>query len=142
MLYARQMGYLHARPRTGHSKTQAKSRLQQMRDDGTAVRMPPVPAEVRHLLEQFLEVGPAMHTAMGTAPLSFAELGAWQRATAIELLPWEARLLRRLSAEYVAQYSASDSPDAPAPWSGADERAREDVSQRVRSIFGGKAKKQ
>lgn len=142
-MYARQMGYLHARPRLGHSKQQPKSRLQQLRDQGTDPPMPPVPIDGRYLIEQFHEVGPASHGAMGgLLPVTFAEMEAWQQATAVELLPWEARLLRRLSCEYVAQYAASDAPECPAPWTSGNERAREDVSRRVRLIFGARAKKQ
>lgn len=102
--------------------------------------MPPVPGWARHLLDHFLEAGPASHAAGGVVPLPFSEIVAWQQATDTELTPWEARLVRRLSVEYVTQYAVSDSPDAPAPWGAeADDQQRDAVARRVRLIFGARA---
>ena len=140
VLYARHLGYLHARPKVAHSKTQSKSRLQQMQEQGMEVTMPPVPRWARHLLDDFLEPGPASHATGAPVPLPFSEILAWQQAAGIELTPWEARLVRRLSREYVTQYASSDSPDAPPPWGAeTDSYQRAAVARRVRLIFGARA---
>ena len=50
---------------------------------------------------------------------------------------WEARLLRRLSAAYVAE-RASDDPARPMPWREGREAAetRAQVDRQVRAMFG------
>ena len=104
--------------------------------------LPPVPRAARHLLDQFLELGPASRDASGLAPITFAEIGAWQAVAGIELLPWEARLMRRLSSAYVSQHALSAAPDALPPWGAVTSDAgRDAISRRVRLIFGARARK-
>lgn len=134
------MAYLHAAPRSAKAGARGRSRLAQLRDDGAFVPTPPVADDARTLLEQFLEVGPVGHGAMGPVPISFSEIDAWQRTTGIELLPWEARLFRRLSVEYVDELARAESPNAEAPWGQAVGHDREDVARRVRLLFGARAR--
>lgn len=134
------MAYLQTTPRTAHGRTRGRSRLQALRDEGATVPMPPVPREAQALLTQFLEVGPAGYGGTGPVPLSFAEIGAWQRVTAQRLTPGEAQLMRRLSVEYVSQHAVSDSPDTDPPWGPSVAHDRDDVSRRVRMLFGARAR--
>lgn len=134
------MAYLHAAPRVGNGGKRARSRLAQLRDDGAIVPMPPVPDEARALLEQFLEVGPVGFGVMGAIPVAFSEIEAWQRATGVELMPWEARLFRRLSVEYVNESTRAESPNAEPPWGPSSGHDRDDVARRVRLLFGARAR--
>ncbi|MBG6222802.1 MULTISPECIES: hypothetical protein [unclassified Janthinobacterium] len=79
------------------------------------VEMPPVDCG-QHLLGYLYEFGPAMAGGMGAVPVTFAEMAAWQLATGVDLEPWEARLLRRLSADYVAESHKASKTDCPPPW--------------------------
>lgn len=78
--------------------------------------MPEVRAE--YLLGYFFEVGPVMAGGMGPAPISQQELVAWQTNTGIELRPWESRVLRRLSSDYITELHKAEDAIRPAPWGG------------------------
>ncbi len=75
------------------------------------------------------------------AAIGWRDLTAWQEVMGIELEPWEARLIRRLSSEYISQYHEAEKPDCPAPWVEVVEANREIVAAKVASIFGGRARK-
>lgn len=73
---------------------------------------------------------------MGHVPLTHSEIKAWQDNSGIELTWWEAKTLRRLSAEYLTESQAAMAPDCPAPWlSVIAETTREDVSKKVQNAF-------
>lgn len=81
--------------------------------------MPPVDEEVEYLISHFFDVGPTMLTgASNSVPLSYAELRAWQDSLGIELQPWEARTIRRLSFEYLTQIQLAEKLECKAPWVG------------------------
>lgn len=65
-----------------------------------------------YLIEYLFELGPTQ----GDAPLSHAELAAWQSNIGITLQPWEVRFLKKLSLEYLGEYRKAAEPDYPAPW--------------------------
>jgi hypothetical protein len=94
------------------------TRLQTMRldrkDDDYMPDMPEV--EGHHQMLNYLwDCGPFMSGGMGEQPLSHSEIWCWQDNSGIELNAWQARTLRRLSAEYLAQCQASSKPDCPSP---------------------------
>jgi hypothetical protein len=64
---------------------------------------------------------------MGAGPVSWREINEWQRATGINLPAWEARLIRRLSSEYLAETRRAESENCPPPW-------RAEVTQREREV--------
>lgn len=78
--------------------------------------MPPVEIGA-YLLDHLWEVGPTGSNGLGQAVITYAELAAWQQCAGVELQPWEARILRLLSADYVAQAKQAEKPDCPAPYS-------------------------
>jgi hypothetical protein len=53
---------------------------------------------------------------MGPAPLSFQELEAWARCVPYGLQPWEFRMLRRLSIEWIVESQLAEDPNRAAPW--------------------------
>lgn len=100
------------------------------------IQFPPNPAE--YLTRWLFDIGPAVSGGMGMAALGWRDLADWQSITGVELLPWEARLIRELSHAFVAQNHASRKRDCPSPYSGdADEPRRADVSSKIKSLFGG-----
>lgn len=93
-----------------------KTRLQMLRDERKQPTFEPRLPEVAggdQLLEWFWDVGPAN---AGSA-LTHTEIRNWQDNTGFELQSWQARLLRRMSQEYLAetQRAAADKCDPPCP---------------------------
>lgn len=100
------------------SKTPNKSRIEALAGDGIAApEMPPCAAI--YIADWLFEVGPTTPTGAGAVPLSHAEIEAWQHNTGITLNTWQARMLKRLSQEYLSEYQAAADADRPAPWQGA-----------------------
>jgi hypothetical protein len=91
-----------------------RSRLQVMKDEKRPVMLPEV--RLQYLIAWFEDVGPAMGGGMGPAPLSHAEIRAWQQNVGLAITPWEARALREMSRAYVGQLAISDAVDCPPPY--------------------------
>lgn len=101
-----------------------------MVDQGLEPGLPEVAECFRHLIDYLFEVGPDMQTGMGATPLTHGELRAWQDNTGLGLEPWEANMLRRLSAEWIAERHRAEDPSAPAPYQVALP-SREDVARKI-----------
>lgn len=82
------------------------------RPDDYVPDMPSVDHEAGYLIGYLYEIGPALDGG----PLTHQELGCWQANTGIELTAWQARTLRRLSQEYVAESHKAEKRDAQPPW--------------------------
>lgn len=116
------MAWLHAKPKPDPRSRRAKvdatlprlSRLDILTKQGAVPQLPPNP--LPHVLSRLIDIGMTEPGGMGPVPLSSREVEAWQHNTGVELSPWEARLLRTLSREYVAQLAKAEEPDCPAPW--------------------------
>lgn len=101
--------------------------------------MPPVDAG-RYLIDYLYEFGPSMPAGMGSGPVTFAEMEAWERKAGVELAPWEARLLRRLSGDYLAESHRATKPNCPPPFEDSpalNEFDARDQARRLNSFFGG-----
>jgi hypothetical protein len=123
VLYVRHMAWLNAVPRPAEGASRARadvsapklSRAAQMRANGIRnPLMPPNP--LPHVIDRLLEVGLSEAAGMGVGPVSWLTIDAWRRQTGAELMPWEARLIRRLSIEYVAEQRRAESENCPPPW--------------------------
>lgn len=76
--------------------------------------MPPNPAA--HITDRLIEIGLTEAAGMGAAPLSWREIEAWSRMRGVTLSSWEARTIRRLSADYLAESRRAESETCPPPW--------------------------
>lgn len=111
------------------------SRGEEVREGGEQPEMPPIEPELRYLIDTLMEAGPVSVAGMGTAQLTWADLLAWQQGTGIELAPWEARLVRQLSAYYVQESRRAEAHDALPPWIEDDEDiARYKKARAARSL--------
>jgi hypothetical protein len=92
-----------------------------------------------YLLDYLFEMGPTMAAGMGSGPLTFMEMEAWQRTVGIDLSPLEVRLLRRLSNEYLGESYAATKRDRPAPYGTApvSQKARQKEVDRNLDLFLG-----
>ncbi len=137
------MAWLHATPRPDERpgkprpepKTGRLSRLEAMRRDKAPVQMPPNPAP--GLVTRLMEIGVSEAAGMGVGPLSWGTIDAWCNRTGVDLPPWEARLLRQLSAEYVAESRRAEDEHCPPPWRGEVTRRDREVEQaRLEAVLG------
>jgi len=83
--------------------------------EGREIEMPPIEWG-EYLVAYLFEFGPTVAAGMGSAPVSAGEIESWSRLLGIELGGWEARLLLRLSREYLAEASNATKQDCLAPW--------------------------
>jgi hypothetical protein len=118
------------------------TRIQKLQSEGKAAHMPPL-GPGGYLVDHLWDAGPTVHTGMGPAPLSHADLAAYQANMGIELQAWEVRTLRRLSADYLAACQAAKEADAPAPYVPAqiDAERRATVSRGLKAMFGARLRK-
>ena len=87
-----------------------------------------------YLIGWLLEIGIAMYSGMGVAPITYSEIYAW--ADGIELTPWEAKTIREMSVEYVSysqKASESNCPPPFAPPKTIDQQ--KDLSKRLSSTL-------
>jgi len=70
----------------------------------------------RYLVDYLFEFGPTMAAGMGAGPLMPSEVEAAQRLLGVQFQPWEARLLLRLSREYLEESHRATEQNCPAPW--------------------------
>lgn len=106
-----------------------------MKKERIAPQMPPNPAP--HIVERLIELGITEAAGMGAAPLSWREIDAWCNRTGVDLDPWEARLLRKLSAEYLAESRRAEDETCPPPWyNGPSRREVETEAARLTMVLG------
>jgi len=137
------LAWLGATPKPPEGSSRAKSaakvnrlsRRDRMKKDGIPIQMPPNP--MPHIIARLIEIGITESNGMGATPLSWPTIDAWQRSVAIDLLPWEARLLRKLSEAYVAESRKAESENCPPPWRTAvTQREREIEEDVLRMVLG------
>ena len=82
-------------------------------------RQPPLPPvdQGQYILAAWHELG-RMEVAFGRMPLSWSEIDAYARMTRAITEPWEARVIRDMSREYIAGLDLGADPLAIEPWTG------------------------
>lgn len=100
------------------SKTPEVSRREALRQKGIEDPDMP-PADALHLVGYLFEIGPTLPAGMGEGPLTHGEIASWQHNTGVRLQSWEARLVKRLSIEYLNESHKARARDCPAPWGDA-----------------------
>jgi hypothetical protein len=146
-LYVRQLAWLYSVPqlppkvREAAEKSGQKiqpnsvSRYDEMTASNISPPMPPNP--MPHFILWFTEIGMVEAGGMGSAPLSWREIVAWQDNVRIRLTPWQARMMRSLSVAYLAQKAKSELTTDPAPWSaGVTDSARAADEAAIDAMFG------
>ena len=105
---------------------------------GEDVDLPYVPPEYIYFINILFESGPATYSRDGVAPLSWRELDAYKTLCGVSLAPWQARLIRSLSSDYVIEYNAARAQDAPPPWDfDPSENRRAKVGKHIRRVLRG-----
>lgn len=137
------MAWLNATPKppAGSKRANPKyarpelSRSEQMKKDGIPIAMPPNPAP--ELVNRLIEIGLTDAAGMGSSTLTWLSIYAWSQMTGVALQPWEARLHRHLSNEYLAEFRRAESENCPPPWRAqVTQREREVEQKLLESILG------
>lgn len=137
------MAWLNATPKPDPRSKRAKieadqprlSRIEQMKKAGTVPILPPNP--LPHIVDRLVEMGMTEAAGMGAVPLGWPTIVAWQHATGVELSPWEGRLIRKLSAEYLAEGRRAEAENCPPPWhAGVTAREIETERARLEMVLG------
>lgn len=81
---------------------------------GVQPALPPLPDA--QLVEWLMEIGPIETGGMAGTAISWITLDAWCNRTGIDLQPWQSRLLRRLSGDWLAETDRAKAPDCAPPW--------------------------
>lgn len=133
-LYVKQLAWLNATPESKGG--QSETRLEAMKRVDVAPLLPPNPAP--YLTEWLFDAGPSSPAGMGDAVLGWCDLQAWQSITGVELRPWEARTLRRLSRDYLNQLYEAKKLGCPAPYDEAERqaRSRDKVADQFKAMVG------
>lgn len=140
-LYVRHTAWLAAVPEAPKVATLSRTaappprltRLQQLQKERGESYQPPMPPldDGAYLIGYLWEVGPTLPNGMGSSPLTHGELAAWQGNTGIALKPWEARWLRRLSSEFLAELHQAEAADRPAPYVDVETEGTPSAVQRA-----------
>lgn len=131
-LYVRQLAWLNTKP---DSKAKdAPTRLEGMQKGGISPLLPPNPAP--YLLEWLFDIGPSVSTGMGEAMIGWRDIEAWQSINGVEVQPWEARTLRRLSRDFLNQQYEAKQPGCPAPYSLDEKQVRDRVADQFKAMVG------
>jgi hypothetical protein len=112
-----------------------RSRIDELKRRKIEPALPPNPAP--HITDRLIEIGLTEAAGMGVVPISWREIDAWQRQTCVAIEPWEKRLLRRLSAAYLAENRKAEIEHAPPPWRAqVTAHEREIAEAELRSVLG------
>lgn len=112
-------------------------RIDAYKDDRGIPRPPMPPVTAMHIFEWLMEVGPTDSGAMGRGPVSWSAIRDWKEATFQPLSAWEARLLRKMSVEFLTESHLAEEASRPAPWTQAPaEIDREANERQLRAVLG------
>lgn len=102
-----------------------------MKADKIEPDIPPNP--MPHLTGWLFEIGPTSSNGMGPVPIGWQEIAAWQELTGNEINPWEARTLRKMSADFVSTMHDAKDKSFPPPFTSAEAiaRNRDAVSRQI-----------
>jgi len=145
-VYVRALAWWHAVPKEPPSRNrrvpkqepERLSRLDMRINAGGELDLPDIDPALTYLIGWLMEAGPMSAAGIGPVPLTWLDLDAWQRCTGVRVQPWEARLLRRLSGDYLDELNNAEAHDAPAPWipeSTVERRTK--VATHIRNILRG-----
>lgn len=140
--YVRALGWWHAVPQPKPGKAavipQRLNRVQIAQEGGAKPDLPPLEASLQPIVSLLFDAGPISSSGDGAVPLTWVDLQAWQGATGLCLPPWQLRLLRRLSADYLMELNQGAAVDAPPPWErDLTPERRKKVAKHVRNVFRG-----
>jgi hypothetical protein len=117
------------------TETKLPARAEPYKAQKTDPPLPPLTAT--YLYDLLMQVGPVEAGGMGQVPIGWTTIRNWSELTFTRLSAWEARTLRRLSGDYLAELHAAEDHNRPAPWSpGRADVDGQDAERRLRAVLG------
>ena len=99
--------------------------------------MPEVDAGI-HIFEHLIDAGIFTDGISGPISLTHIELFAWQANNGVYLQPWEVKLIRALSQDYISSSRAAKEASCPPPWlPEPTEEERAAVVPKIRDVLRG-----
>jgi hypothetical protein len=89
------------------------TRLEQIKRSGRNVKWPE--HELHYLFDLLLEIGPIVSNDMGSSPLTWQDIQSYQSVIGFDIRPWEAKILRTASIEYLTQMRVAVKANCPPP---------------------------
>lgn len=106
-----------------------------MKADKIVPPMPPNPAPL--LISRLIEIGLTEAAGMSNGPLSWQSIKAWQDVMGVRLSRRDAKTIRRLSVEYLAEGRKAESENCPPPWASKPTKRQQEVEvDRLRLVLG------
>lgn len=138
-LYVRQQAFLWTAPKPVNpvpGQPKPRSRLDEVKAHGGEPDMPDNPAP--HMIDRLSSLGWAQSNGMDREPVSWERMRAWQEMTGTRLKPWEAKLLQRLSVEYLAECRRAEEPHCLPPYMPAHRSEQQKAAElrRLESVLG------
>ena len=84
-----------------------------------------------YIMQALFSAGPVCATGMGSGPLTWQELHAWNEATQSGLSAWELETVRQLSQSYAAEAHRAREPNAAPPHIEQAERIEADALKKI-----------
>lgn len=109
--------------------------MEARQEAGGLLDLPDISRGLIHFVEYLMEAGPTSHAGMGETALRWIDLECWQRGSGVSLQPWECRLLRKLSNDYLTERHRATAFDAPPPWNREIDKRK--VAKHIRSVLRG-----
>lgn len=110
------------------------TRIKEIRAEGREPDLPD-PGPAGYLLEVFFDLGPFLQSPMGSVPIGYEQLVAWQFIHGVRLNPWEGKTLCGLSNIYLGAIDAAKDPGAPRP--GSVDESPEQAEERRERVSSG-----
>ena len=110
------------------------TRIEEIRAEGREPDLPD-PGPAGSLREVFFDLGPFIKTAMGSMPIGYEQLVAWQSIHGVRLSPWEGKALCALSRICLDAVDAAKDPGAPRP--GSVDESPEQAEERRERVSSG-----
>ena len=112
---------------------EATSRLEEMRRKGLEPLMPPCSSD--HHIQTLMDLGPVEVAGMDRVPITWPTIAAYSMFSGTHLEPWEAKMIRRLSADWLSASREAEEPDAAPPWTSSTVDMRAAVDRMARDVF-------
>ena len=139
-LYAAQLGWFHATPKSSDDLKQSEKKKKQTRAEKITEKggtpLMPIVGEESYLLNYWFDLGMVGSGAMGAIQLSALEIEAWADLSGVELEPWEFACIRKMSAAYLRHINEGENPESLPPYGDpANEFDRAVVQKKVVNAF-------
>lgn len=102
------------------SKKSRKEAFMELSEDHSSLALPDI-WDYKHIVEYWHEVGTFLSGMSGIIPLTWEEINNWKNTLSLDISNWELLLIKRLSAEYCAEFNQASDRQREAPYSVAVE---------------------